>query len=236
MLGYTILYTSIRSGPDQSSHLVPSRHAGGDSEEHGTGFNIVNIGLTPVGPGPWDLKARAKLSTAQRNDLCSQASVELRSKVHSVLLPRLSAFKPDLLLISAGFDAHYDDMYHFLREDDFQWLTEKLIAASGSLSEKKELRVVSVLEGGYSLSSVVAKQPSESRAKVQQQKRTNFYLQRSHVTYPPQSAYAKEYQGGKKREAADGPEHKFAQLPGDGGLVKGVLGHVAGLAGKPFWG
>ena len=40
--------------------------------------NIINIALTPVGPGPWDLKGRGKLSPQQRLDLCQQAGNELR--------------------------------------------------------------------------------------------------------------------------------------------------------------
>ena len=77
---------------------------------------------------------------------------------------------PDLLLISAGFDAHFDDMYHFLREDDFHWVTEQLCHASASASvssntnssssssplepsSSKDIKVVSILEGGYSLGS-----------------------------------------------------------------------------------
>jgi acetoin utilization deacetylase AcuC-like enzyme len=53
----------------------------------------------------------------------------MRSKVSSQLLPRLRTFSPDLLFISAGFDAHYDDLYHFLDESDFHWLTEQLCGA-----------------------------------------------------------------------------------------------------------
>ena len=52
-------------------------------------------------------------------------------------------------------------MYHFLTEEDYHWLTEALIQASssgsGSGSDSRQLRVVSVLEGGYSLSSPVVK-------------------------------------------------------------------------------
>lgn len=40
--------------------------------------NILNIGLTPVGPGPWDPKQRAKLSTSHRAELCYKASREMR--------------------------------------------------------------------------------------------------------------------------------------------------------------
>lgn len=40
--------------------------------------HIVNIALTPIGPGPWDRKARAKLTSVQRDLLCKQASAEFR--------------------------------------------------------------------------------------------------------------------------------------------------------------
>lgn len=50
----------------------------------------------------------------------------MREKVTTNLLPRLVDFCPDLLFISAGFDAHYDDLYHFLDEADFHWITEQL--------------------------------------------------------------------------------------------------------------
>ena len=58
--------------------------------------------------------------------MCITASQEMREKVSQNLLPRLKSFSPDLLFISAGFDAHYDDLYHFLDEADFHWVTEQL--------------------------------------------------------------------------------------------------------------
>ena len=42
------------------------------------------------------------------------------------LLPYIAQFKPDLLFLSSGFDAHYDDMYHFLDEEDFYWMSKEL--------------------------------------------------------------------------------------------------------------
>ena len=48
-------------------------------------------------------------------------------------------------------------MYHFLSEDDYHWLTEKLCEASSDVDYKKNTPVVSILEGGYSLSSVMSK-------------------------------------------------------------------------------
>lgn len=79
-----------------------------------------------------------------------------------MLLPRLESFNPDLLFISAGFDAHHDDWYHFLTEQDLHWATEQLCAvadrcgsgsASGDNGGRRKCGVISVLEGGYSLSS-----------------------------------------------------------------------------------
>jgi acetoin utilization deacetylase AcuC-like enzyme len=42
------------------------------------------------------------------------ASVEFRSRVSDMLLPKLTAFGPDLIILSAGFDGIEDDLYHFL--------------------------------------------------------------------------------------------------------------------------
>jgi acetoin utilization deacetylase AcuC-like enzyme len=68
-------------------------------------------------------------------------------------LPALAAFQPQLLILSAGFDAHLADPLGglALREDDFTWLTAELVA----LAEKTaEGRVVSILEGGYDLKAL----------------------------------------------------------------------------------
>ncbi len=54
------------------------------------------------------------------------ASREFRARVRASLLPRLRAFGPDLVLVSAGFDGHSLDFYHFLTERDYAWLTAEL--------------------------------------------------------------------------------------------------------------
>ena len=87
------------------------------------GANVVNVALTPLGPGPWDPKTRAKLTPAQLKQLTDAAGAEMREKVSRMLLPALHAFKPTLLLLSSGFDAHHDDLYHFLTEQDYHWMT-----------------------------------------------------------------------------------------------------------------
>lgn len=68
-------------------------------------------------------------------------------------LPRLDAFEPQLIIISAGFDSHWeDDMGGFkLLEDDYVWFTREMC----KLAEKyADGRIISCLEGGYDLSSL----------------------------------------------------------------------------------
>ena len=74
--------------------------------------------------------------------LCILLFFFTREKVGEDLIPFLRQFKPDLLFISAGFDAHHDDMYHFLDEEDFFWLSKELSAVAyhhGIVSEYKLL-------------------------------------------------------------------------------------------------
>jgi acetoin utilization deacetylase AcuC-like enzyme len=69
------------------------------------------------------------------------------------IMPRLDAFRPQLLLVSAGFDGHReDDMAQFgLVEADYAWITEQVMAVAARHAQD---RIVSVLEGGYDLSSL----------------------------------------------------------------------------------
>jgi acetoin utilization deacetylase AcuC-like enzyme len=69
------------------------------------------------------------------------------------IMPRLEAFRPQMLFFSAGFDAHReDDMAQFgLVEADYIWITEQVM---GVAARHAEGRIVSVLEGGYDLSSL----------------------------------------------------------------------------------
>ena len=71
----------------------------------------------------------------------------------SRILPALHNFAPDLLLISAGFDAHKDDPLGNVRliESDFLWVTEELIKLADRHSKG---RIVSMLEGGYDLTAL----------------------------------------------------------------------------------
>lgn len=76
-----------------------------------------------------------------------------RAAVEDAWLPRLDAFAPELILISAGFDGHIeDDMAHLnLHELDFGWITRKLHQLAQRHAKE---RIVSCLEGGYALSAL----------------------------------------------------------------------------------
>jgi acetoin utilization deacetylase AcuC-like enzyme len=80
---------------------------------------------------------------------------QFREAMRSIILPALDAFAPDLVIISAGFDAHHADPLGSLRftEEDFVWATLELMSAADAHAAG---RVVSVLEGGYDLAGLAA--------------------------------------------------------------------------------
>ena len=71
------------------------------------------------------------------------------------ILQRLDAFAPDLVVVSAGFDAHWRDPLGSLKltEEDYVWITEKLM---GLAAKRCRGRLVSILEGGYDLQGLSA--------------------------------------------------------------------------------
>lgn len=81
------------------------------------------------------------------------SSEDMRTAVEEVWLPALNDFKPEMVFVSAGFDAHAQDDISDLRfsDGDFNWLTEQVLAVAATHSEG---RLVSVLEGGYDLDSL----------------------------------------------------------------------------------
>ena len=76
-----------------------------------------------------------------------------REAMEAVILPRVEAFSPDLIIVSAGFDAHHRDPLGNLNlvEADFGWATRRLMEIA---RRKCGERVVSVLEGGYDLNGL----------------------------------------------------------------------------------
>jgi acetoin utilization deacetylase AcuC-like enzyme len=93
--------------------------------------------------GEHDTIVNAPLSAGDGGDV-------FREAFETVILPRLRDFKPDLLIISAGFDAHTRDPLANLNlvEADYSWVTKKLMDVADKSAQG---RVVSVLEGGYDL-------------------------------------------------------------------------------------
>ena len=113
-----------------STHQFPNYPGTGKRSERGAHQNVVNVPIAPGGGG----------------DIFRTAMTE-------EVLPALAAFKPDFLLVSAGFDAHKDDPLADLRltEADFAWATAALTRAAATLCGG---RLVSVLEGGYNLGAL----------------------------------------------------------------------------------
>ncbi|WP_306004865.1 histone deacetylase family protein [Aquicoccus porphyridii] len=113
-----------------TSQQMPLWPGTGDPSETGAHDNVLNVPLAPGSDG-----------------------AVMRAEYEEKVFPRLDAFRPELILISAGFDAHADDPLANLNwvEEDFVWLTEKLCAMADLHCGG---RVVSVLEGGYDLDAL----------------------------------------------------------------------------------
>lgn len=79
--------------------------------------------------------------------------MDVREMIDCLWLPRLEAFKPQLILISAGFDAHREDEMGQLglNENDYVWITDRVMDVARRHADG---RVVSLLEGGYALSAL----------------------------------------------------------------------------------
>jgi len=105
----------------------------------------------PLYPGTGALSETGEHGTIVNAPLnAGDGSEAFRDAVDSVILPRMDAFAPDLIIISAGFDAHWRDPLASLNltETDFAWATQRLM----DLAERHcGRRIVSVLEGGYDL-------------------------------------------------------------------------------------
>ncbi len=79
--------------------------------------------------------------------------MDIRDMIEMMWMPRLEAFKPEMIFISAGFDAHRDDRLGqlSLNEQDFAWITERIKHVANRHAKG---RIVSSLEGGYSLGAL----------------------------------------------------------------------------------
>lgn len=125
-----------------SSHEMPNYPGTGYPSEKGVG-NIINIPLAAMTSG-----------------------AEFRQLYRDIALPALHRFKPQLLLISAGFDAHKDDPLASIQlvAADYQWITSELLDIAKNYSQG---RLLSVLEGGYNLQALAASAATHVQALMQ---------------------------------------------------------------------
>jgi len=114
-----------------STHQSPLYPGSGAADERGVG-NIFNAPLSP-----------------------ESGSAEFRDAMQSKVFPALRVFNPELILISAGFDAHNDDPLAALHlyEPDYSWITTELCQIA---ADKCGGRIVSTLEGGYDLNALAS--------------------------------------------------------------------------------
>ncbi|WP_343559214.1 histone deacetylase family protein [Kiloniella sp. b19] len=108
----------------------------------------------PLYPGSGAATERGQFGTICNAPLPGGADGHVfREAIEDRILPGLNAFAPDLLIVSAGFDAHRDDPLAGcnLLEEDFSWVTRRLVEEAERLCEG---RLISVLEGGYDLAAL----------------------------------------------------------------------------------
>jgi acetoin utilization deacetylase AcuC-like enzyme len=115
-----------------SSHQMPLYPGSGAASETGAHAQIINLPLRPGSSG-----------------------ADMRGAYDAHIFPAIDAFKPELILVSAGFDAHRDDPLANLNwaEADFAWLTRRICDLADTHCAG---RVVSALEGGYDLDALAA--------------------------------------------------------------------------------
>ena len=137
--GTQAIFTGSREVLYVSSHQVPLYPGTGHGNESGSG-NILNL---PLAPGSGSLEFRAAWSDSG--------------------LPALERFKPELIIISAGFDAHVRDPLAQLelQDEDYAWITAEICAYAQADCGG---RVVSILEGGYDLDALASASAAHVRA------------------------------------------------------------------------
>jgi acetoin utilization deacetylase AcuC-like enzyme len=123
-----------------SSHQSPCYPGTGERHETGACGNVANA---PLAPG--------------------SGSAEFRRAWQDLLLPAMDAFAPELVIVSAGFDAHRrDPLAQLLLETrDYAWITGELVALARRHAQG---RLVSLLEGGYDLEALAESAAAHVRA------------------------------------------------------------------------
>jgi acetoin utilization deacetylase AcuC-like enzyme len=131
-------------------------HGNGSQEIFWSDTNVMYCSThqMPLYPGTGAVTERGKHNTIVNAPLrAGDGGERFREAFEQVILPRLRDFQPDLIVISAGFDAHMRDPLANLNllEPDFGWVTRQIMAVA---DQSAQGRVVSVLEGGYDLEAL----------------------------------------------------------------------------------
>jgi acetoin utilization deacetylase AcuC-like enzyme len=123
-----------------SSHEMPLYPGTGHPSERGCDDNVLNVALEPFSGGP-----------------------EFRAAWGDTIIPAVRDWKPGLIIVSAGFDAHARDPLASLQVQtpDFSWLSHALVELADEVCEG---RIVSLLEGGYDLAALADSAAAHVRA------------------------------------------------------------------------
>ncbi len=123
-----------------SSHEMPLYPGTGSPSERGCDNNVLNVALDPFAGGP-----------------------EFRAAWGDTIIPAVRDWRPGLIIVSAGFDAHARDPLASLQVQtpDFSWLSHALVELADEVCEG---RIVSLLEGGYDLAALADSAAAHVRA------------------------------------------------------------------------
>jgi acetoin utilization deacetylase AcuC-like enzyme len=147
-------YAQKRYGIERSAIVDFDVHHGNGSQDIFWADKTVMYCSThemPLYPGTGAASERGEYNTVVNAPLSAgDGGDAFREAFETAILPRLREFKPEILVISAGFDAHTRDPLANLNlvEADFTWITKKLMDIA---NDSAQGRIVSVLEGGYDL-------------------------------------------------------------------------------------
>jgi acetoin utilization deacetylase AcuC-like enzyme len=123
--------------------------------EHDPGYLYISTHQAYIYPGTGRRDERGVGNIVNIPLMANSGTADLRHVWQQDIEPALREFQPQLILISAGFDAHYLDPLAELNfnEDDYAWLTQQILTIAKDYGEG---RVVSMLEGGYNLPALAA--------------------------------------------------------------------------------
>jgi len=150
-------YAQDRHGVDRAAIVDFDVHHGNGSQEIFWADKTVMYCSThqmPLFPGTGALTETGEYDTVVNAPLKpGDGGAAFRAAFENRILPRLRDFKPELIVISAGFDAHMRDPLANLNlvEADFAWATQKIMEVADQCADG---RVVSLLEGGYDLEAL----------------------------------------------------------------------------------